>query len=136
MVRVGEGEGGAEVVAPLGEVGFAVGFLFLRGGERDLRGFEACGDGVDVGFVGGFERGFEVREQVVAPADAVAFADFPFALLAFEDVLGDEGGVGEGGLGGGFGAVFVGFEGAGEGFVGMVDCELGLCWEGGSVSGG
>lgn len=78
--------------------------------------------------MGAFELLFELGEEVAPPADAFAFADFPFALLAFEDVLGDEGGVGEGGLLGGFGAVLVGLEGAGEGFVGVVHGQLGLRW--------
>jgi hypothetical protein len=41
-------------------------------------------------------------------------------------VLGDQRGVGEGRLARGFCAVLVGFEGAGEGFVGVVDGELRL----------
>jgi hypothetical protein len=55
---------------------------------------------------------FEVGEQVASSSYALAFADLPFALLAFQDVLGYQGGVGECGLCCGFRAELVGFEGA------------------------
>ena len=96
----------------------------MRGGSAELAALHARGEAVDFGFVAAFEHFLQLGEQVAPSADALPLADFPLALLAFEDVLGDQRGVGEGRLARGFCALLVGFEGAGEGFIGVVDSEL------------
>jgi hypothetical protein len=128
VLWVGDGKRSAQVIALLFELLLPIDFLLVALCSADFAVFNARVYLVELVLVVAFEHFFEIGEQVAAPPYAFAFADLPFALLAFQDVLRYQGGVGEGSLCCGFRAELVGFEGARKGFVGVIDGKLRLCW--------
>ena len=112
VVWIGDGKRGAQIVASFFKVLPAILLLFVALCSADFAGLHARVDLVELVLVVALEQLLEVGKQVASPPYALAFADLPFALLASQDVLRDQGGVGEGSLCCGFGAELVGFEGA------------------------
>lgn len=126
VLGVADGEGGAEIIPLLLEVGLALRLLFLSVASVDVAGFHARVDVVCVSLELCFEHGLEVGQDIAPPPDALALADVPLGLLALEHQGGDGGSIRC--LLGRRRAQLVGHEGAGQGFVRVVDAELGLRW--------
>jgi hypothetical protein len=126
VFRVADCKRGAQVVSLLLKLCLALLLFFLSFYPADLVGLDALFNLVRVSLERSFQHRFEIGKEAAATPYSLALANVPFRFLALDYKSRYCGSIG-GYLGRG-GAELVGPEGAGEGFVGVVDTELGLRW--------